>query len=322
MFESATAILDVAIGLVFVFLLVSLIAQQINEKISEWLRLRAKGLEEGLRKFIIGDASFQSLVYNNPLIKSAIPEDVIATQIIEKIPVVRKLLRAPKSPVSISSKTFATVLFDTLIPNTSGQTTVSQLRAAVATLPPTMPLREPLLKIIATTENDITTVRSNVEGWFDTTMEKTTQLYKSHLWHLALLLSLGIAVLLNIDTLSVGRTLWTDSALRTALTTEAASYASGSPQQQEALEKLKSLNLPMGWAYQTQPQFCLVAADFYPRPELGANNKPPVMDPCQPPKIEWYSFPLKLLGWIVTAFAGAQGAPFWFEILKKATQRG
>lgn len=323
MLQSATAILDVAIGLIFVFLLVSLISQQINDKISEWLRMRAKGLEEGLRKFIISNDDFQALIYNNPLIKSAIPEDPVATQIIEKIPGLNKLLRAPKNPISIPSKTFATVLFDTLIPNNAGQTTVSQLRAAIATLPPTMPLRDPLLHIIATTENDIAKVRSNIEGWFDTTMEKTTQLYKAHMWRIAWSLSMGIAVFLNVDTISVGRTLWTDSALRTALVAEAGAYAEGSPQQQEALEKLKALNLPIGWAYQIElpTKICLVASDWYPRPELGADHKPPKIDPCAPPPVPWYDFLLKIAGWLLTAFAGAQGAPFWFEILKKATRR-
>ncbi len=323
MFQSATAILDVAIGLVFVFLLVSLISQQINDKISEWLRMRAKGLEEGLRKFIISDVNFQALIYSNPLIKSTIPEDPVATQIIEKIPGLNKLLRSPKNPISIPSKTFATVLFDTLIPNNSGQTTISQLRAAISTLPPTMPLRDPLLHIISTTENDIAKVRSNIEGWFDTTMEKTTQLYKAHMWRIAWSLSMGIAVFLNVDTISVGRTLWTDSALRTALVAEAGAYAEGSPQQKEALEKLRSLNLPIGWSYQIElpTKFCLVAYDWYPRPQLGADHKPPVIDPCKPPAVPWYDFLLKVSGWLITAFAGAQGAPFWFEILRKATRR-
>lgn len=323
MIESATAIVDVAIGLVFVFLLVSLISQQINDKISEWLRMRAKGLEEGLQRFILGDMNFQSLIYNNPLIKSAIPEDTVATKFIEKIPGLNRLIRSPKNPVSIPSKTFATVLFDTLIPDNSGQTTVSQLRAAITTLPNTMPLRDPLLKIIATTENDIAKVRTNVEGWFDTTMEKTTQLYRAHLWRIAWSLSMGLAIVLNVDTINIGRTLWTDSALRTALAAEANAYAQGTPQQQEALQKLNSLNLPIGWANQIQlpTKFCLVPADFYPRPQLGSNNKPPVIDPCTLPKIDWYDWPLKLFGWVITAFAGAQGAPFWFEILKKATRR-
>lgn len=326
MFQSATAILDVAIGLVFVFLLVSLICSQVNDKISEWLRMRAKGLEEGLRKFVVGDAHLQSLLYSNPLLKSVIPEDARITEYLEKIPVLNKLIRAPKSPVHISKTMFATVLFDTLIPNSSGQTTVSQLRAAIATLPPAIPFRAPLLTIIATTENDIARVRTNIENWFDTTMEKTTLLYKAHMWRIALYLSLGVAIFFNIDSIGIGRVLWTDAALRTALAAEANTYAGGSPQQQAALDKLKSLNLPIGWTYlaqlQPQMQLCLVATDWFPRPEPGANNPLPKNDPCAPPPVDWYAFPLKLLGWLVTGFAGAQGAPFWFDVLKKLTRRG
>jgi len=313
--------LDVAIGLFFVFLLVSLISQQINDKASQWLRMRAKGMEEGLYKYIVGENNLKEQIYKNPLIASAIPEDAMATQFIEKIPLVKKLIRSPKNPVSIPAGTFSRALFDALIPNASGQTTVSQLRAAITTMPSTIPLRDPILKIIATTENDITKVRTNVEGWFDTTMDKTTKLYQAHMWRFAFGLSLCIAVVLNVDTIRVGRILWTDSALRSALVVEANSYTQKQQNPDTALDKLNALSLPIGWLGQLQPRLCLAPNDWFARPEPGINNSVPAQDPCGPFTIEWYTWPLKLIGWLVTAFAGAQGAPFWFDMLRKAARK-
>ena len=64
-------ILDVAIGLVFVYMLLSLLCSTINEQvITRILSLRAKTLEDGIKNMLAdpqGDLTKQ--VYENPLIK-------------------------------------------------------------------------------------------------------------------------------------------------------------------------------------------------------------------------------------------------------------
>src|SRR5690242_6627085 len=50
MFNSG--ILDVAIGLIFVYLLLSLIASAANEMIERWLKYRATDLERGIRELL------------------------------------------------------------------------------------------------------------------------------------------------------------------------------------------------------------------------------------------------------------------------------
>ncbi|HQT92301.1 MAG TPA: hypothetical protein PL001_09785 [Candidatus Kryptobacter bacterium] len=55
-----SAILDVAIGLVFVFLLYSLLATAINELIASVLSLRAKMLELAIRRMLTDDSSLGS----------------------------------------------------------------------------------------------------------------------------------------------------------------------------------------------------------------------------------------------------------------------
>jgi hypothetical protein len=320
MFPSTSAILDVGIGIFFIFLLVSLICSQVNDKLSSWLRMRAKGLEEGMYKYIVGEKNFQELLYQNPLITSVIPEDPLMTQVLEKIPGVKRLIRAPRKPVNIPAKTFSKVLFDALIPNNSGQTSVEQLRAAVETLPPAMPLRGPLLTIIATTENNLNSVRSNVETWFDETMTKTTNLYHAHMWRIALAIGAGIAIFLNIDTISIARVLWTDASVRAALVAEATAYTNGQPEQQQALAKLNSLDLPIGWTYSVQP-LCLYPTDWFPRPQAGKDAPLPTRNPCAGPAMPWYEYVFKFIGLAITALAGAQGAPFWFDLLKKLTRR-
>lgn len=319
---SFSAILDVAIGLVFVFLLVSLVCSQLNNKIAEWLRMRARGLEEGLWRYITGQTQLTIDLHNHPLIQSLIPEDAYVTQFLERTPVLKKLLRAPPRPLSISSKTFALALFNILVPNpASGLTTIGQLQAAVNALPTTSPLRAPLLTIIETANNNIDTVRQNLEAWYDATMEKTTKLYQAHMWRMALAIGLGVAVFLNVDALSITTSLWSDSTLRSALVAEAGFYAQNSPQQQAALDKLNSLNLPIGWSITLRPNVCAFPTDWFAKPQLGAANPVPANNPCSPPAVSARAYLWKVLGWLVTAFAGAQGAPFWFDLLRKLTRR-
>jgi hypothetical protein len=317
---SLSAILDVAIGLIFVFLLVSLVCSQINDKIATWLRMRAKGLEEGLREYITGETSLTTDLYSNPLIQSLTPVDPWLTKFLEGIPLLNGLIRAPRNPTYIPAKTFSLALFNILVPNpASGLTTVGQLQAAVSNLPLNSPLREPLLAIISTANNNIETVRQNLEAWYDSTMEKTTKLYQAHMWRLAFFISLAIALVLNVDAVGIGSSLWVDSALRSTIVAEANKYALGTPEKAQALEQLNALNLPIGWNIKTAPDakdwqtklqtLTIVPADWAPKPG-------------QPPRqIGFCDYVWKAIGILLTGFAGAQGAPFWFDLLRKLTQR-
>lgn len=317
---SFSAIVDVAIGLIFVFLLVSLVCSQINDKIAEWLRMRAKGLEEGLRKYITGPTTLTEDLYKNALIQSLVPEDAWVTQFLESKPLLNKLIRAQKNPLGIPPKTFALALFNLLVPNpATGITTIAELQNAVNNLSVNSPLRAPLLAIISTANNNVETVRANLEAWYDSTMVKTTKLYQAHMWRWALAIALSIAVLFNVDAVGIGANLWHDSALRSSLVAEANKYAQGTPEKTQALDQLNALNLPIGWQAQTAPDakdwltqlqtLQVTPADWTPKP--GQTPRP----------IGFWDYVWKALGFLITGLAGAQGAPFWFDVLKKITQR-
>jgi hypothetical protein len=63
-------ILEVAIGLIFIFVLVSVICSVVREGIESWLKTRAAFLEHGIRE-LLHDKQAQGLArsfYNHPLI--------------------------------------------------------------------------------------------------------------------------------------------------------------------------------------------------------------------------------------------------------------
>ncbi len=310
----ASPILDVAVGLIFVFLLVALIASQVGDKISSWLRWRSKELENGVRNFIVGKqyTNLFNDFYNNPLIKSLVPEDATGTRVLEKTPLkgMVHLSELGKTASRIPKETFALALFDLLVPNSGGQTTLGQLKASITTLPPNTPMRAPLLSLINTADGKVENFRTNVENWFDNTIYKTTQIYQRNMMIFAFVIAAAVAVFLNVDAIAIGTELWHDSSLRAALVGAAAKYAQGSPEQGQALQQLNSLNLPIGWDAGIHPSFFAIPNDWLAKPEQQA------------PIIGLRAYILKALGWLITAIAGAQGAPFWFDFLKKLTNRG
>src|SRR4051812_39062997 len=61
-------ILDVAIGMIFVYLLLSLICSAVNEMIEAQMKNRARDLEKGIRN-LLTDTNLADKLYEHPLIK-------------------------------------------------------------------------------------------------------------------------------------------------------------------------------------------------------------------------------------------------------------
>lgn len=101
MFDSA--ILDVAIGLVFIFLLVSLLVSAASEALSGWLKWRSEHLWNGLEQ-LLQSVDARNEVYNHPLIKGLARVDVVRPE----------WNKGRNGPSYIPSRTFALALIDIL----------------------------------------------------------------------------------------------------------------------------------------------------------------------------------------------------------------
>jgi len=119
--------LDVAIGLIFVFLVVSLIVTAINEWIAQLLALRSTTLKEGLQQLLKDEnRDLAAELYAHPLIKSLAHQGRFD-----------RLIKRPAAPSYIPARVFSTALFDTVGgPGPVGRPrTVTEIRDAVAKLP-------------------------------------------------------------------------------------------------------------------------------------------------------------------------------------------
>ena len=170
-------------------------------------------------------------------------------------------------------------------------------------------------------EVKIAEFRTSVETWFNDSMTRLGGYYKRRAQLGAFLIAIGFAVFMNVDTLAVVRTLWRDPTARSAVVAEAQSLGS-LPEAEESVkdavamidEKLEAFTLPSGWkkldaeackAVKDNPEVweynCIVAAETYPiGMPYGAGF--------------WVE---KIVGFLLSGAAAAQGAPFWFEILTK-----
>ncbi len=297
-----STVLDVAIGLIFVFFMVSLVCSEAANRITQWLNWRADFLEKKIREWLMnGDQTLVNKLYATPWIKALTPRG--------------------EKPVNIPTKTFALAVFDAFVPNAAGITTVDQLRAAIAGLQDGTPMKNELLAWLTMVGTDMTAFRVNIENWFNAAEAQMTQVYRQNMWKFALGIGAIVSLVLNVDAVAVGNSLWRDSALRQAVVTAASQYATkaanatdplvSQQNAQKAVEELNKLNLPIGWNIQTAP-FSVLPNDW----AQTAATKPQTL-----PQTDPLAYLLKLIGWGITALAGAQGAPFWFDLLKKVTQR-
>ncbi|MDQ3651856.1 MAG: hypothetical protein M3458_16595 [Acidobacteriota bacterium] len=273
-----STILEVALGLILVYLLLGLVCTAVGEFIAAALKLRAKDLERGIRT-LLQDPEVLRRFHNHPMIRT---------------------LRVNGSkPSYIPSRSFALALMDIAAPvGASNPNRLQDIRRTVMSLPDdgsSGDIKKAFLIMIDEARGNIDAVRDNVEGWFDSSMDRVSGSYKRRMQWIVLGLAFAVTVALNVDTVTIANRLSRDAALRNSLVAQAQVFAqqptrpdnTRPPEERlrETIATVQGLGLPIGWS---------------------GDARLPVEQ-----------IPTRLLGWIVTAFAVSLGAPFWFDTLNK-----
>jgi hypothetical protein len=291
-----SVILDVAVGMVLVFLLVSLIATAAQETIARWTNQRSQMLEGGIKE-LFDEPELVGAIYEHPM---------IASLYTGRYADARKNNRLPSY---IPSSSFSAAFLDIAVrgrdvdsstdagPN-AARLTPETLRRMVGRLENRRAQRF-LLTALDLSGDDMTRVRAAVEAWFNAAMERVSGKYKRQTQRHLLRLGFVMAVVANVDALRVMHRLYSDPTIRQAAVAMAESVAKDSaslrsPQADRALGQIQSLALPIGWQLNTFP-----AGAF-------ASKTATALTLLQ-----------LLVGWTLTALAISLGAPFWFELLNK-----
>jgi len=195
-------------------------------------------------------------------------------------------------------------------------------------------------------KGDIKKFQKHIEDWYNDSMDRASGWYKRYTQRILLFIGFGLAVVFNVSSVRVARTLWFDRDARVAMASAADEYVkqhpnpsaqdktlSANPQSapddksskagdlerklQESAEAFNSATstalLPVGWKH-----------SFGEYKQMIWGNLPAAKwsGPW------WHVFGADLgrgswiglnyfFGWLITACAVSLGAPFWFDMLNK-----
>jgi len=217
-----------------------------------------------------------------------------------------------------------------------GDATVDQLRrglAALGVISPDLnqaltPLLSNVEKYAVESESKIGLARKNIEKWFDDSMDRLSGAFKRDAQAWALGIGLFLALLMNVDSIALTRHLWRDPSIRQVLAAKAAEFElpegeiQTDPKQamQEFAKQFEGLNLPVGWTLKAGNGPVAYDPDCQLFPGQGQTfGIPSINNSCITPFTPDGSTNIifKVLGIFVTGLAARQGAPYWFDLLKK-----
>jgi hypothetical protein len=279
--------LDVAIGMVFVYLLLSLISSAINELIERQLKNRATDLEKGLRE-LLSDPDGSKLVkqvYDHGMVNGLFLGSYDP-----------KAKDKSNLPSYIPSRNFALALLGIIAPDSSGAGSIASFQTAIDKIE-VAPVKTALTALLRDAGNDVADFRRGIERWFDSSMDRVSGWYKRRSQLILVLLGFALAGVLNVNSISVANDLWIHKAQRDAFVAAAQGYLQGHPASATSpdpgltadIDAFKSYGLPVGWKI-----------------AWGRGS------------VWWIWFVLvSLAGWGITGCAVSLGAPFWFDLLNK-----
>jgi hypothetical protein len=178
-------------------------------------------------------------------------------------------------------------------------------------------------------ESKLAKARQNVEEWFDDSMDRVSGTFKRYSQMMALIIGFVIALILNVDSIDLTLYLWREPTVRQVLAENAASFElPGDEMETNPEEALRSfrqqfagLSLPVGWGINRSEGTALSDANCQLFPSVGQSFGIPVVGTpfcvIPPQATNQNNLAVKLLGIVITALAARQGAPFWFDILKR-----
>jgi hypothetical protein len=315
-------ILEVAIGVVFVFLLVSIICSAVREAIEAWVKSRAAYLEHGIRELLhdpTGTGLAKSL-YEHPLVSGlytgsyteAVANRSVANADPKKRASGRRLAMLANGgdlPSYIPTRNFALALMDMAARGPDTDVVSGHPSAPSVTLENIqrniMGLGNPavqrvLLTAIDSAQGDLVGTRQAIEKWYDSAMDRVSGWYKRSTSWVLFWIGLGVALMLNVNTITIADYLYRNDAARQAFVARAGQAVGDSslPAQsaQEARATLDAAALPIGWSKGWGAPL--------PRSQRTENSL-------------WFDFAAPAVGLLLTALAATFGAPFWFDLLNK-----
>lgn len=256
-----SGIIDIVIGLVFIYLLYSLLATIIQEIIASYFGFRAKILERAVFRMLEDENKFSSRVKGIFYLfkKSGNGGNKNSTSYeYYKHPLILFLGESNShgKPSYINNKTFSKVMIDLLRGKNvkPGDDVVSMIQQSLdekTTNWGNAKINEQTLtylkSIWADANGDVLNFRRHLESWFDETMDRASGWYKKHIQFILFFIGLAIAIVFNVDTIKIVQKLEKDPKLREQIVQQANAFVEAHPNLdtelfQKELDYKKALN--------------------------------------------------------------------------------
>ena len=251
-------VLEVVIGLVFIYLLYSLLVTTIQEIIATRFSFRAKILERAIFRMLEDENKLQPRIkgvfdlFRN---KKNNNGDINTTsESFYEHPLMKFLgeSKLNSKPAYIDKETFSKVIIDLLrgdqvkpgddikllIQKTlDAKTIVWGKKINVRINDETLSY---INSIWADAQGDIGKFKKYLENWFDETMDRATGWYKRHIQFVLFFIGLAIAIIFNVDTIKIVTKLEKDPKLREQIILQADAFVKAHPNLDTELLVLKA----------------------------------------------------------------------------------
>ena len=233
---SLPAMLDVAIALIFLFLILSLIVTAVSELIAQLLRLRAKGLSGGISR-LLDD------------------ENLLAAVKATGVYHLGAASNSKHGPSYLSGRNFALAVIEAVNRDKPVAEKLENVTATIEQLPEGK-FRDALRTVTAAAAEETEAKLKAIGDYFDEAMARAGGVYKRWMQLWSLLIGTTLAVALNADAIQVAKETWRDDSLRAQIvaaaeeTMAAKAEAGGSVQEMAQIaDNLEALRpFPIGWS--------------------------------------------------------------------------
>lgn len=280
-----SSIINLVIGLIFIYFLIGLICSTIQELIAQILDLRSENLEKWL-KDTFRENQFGEKFLNHRLIDGLTAEGRRASY--------------------IPSRVFSGVMLD-LVNQKNGTYSIESLKDSIGKSDLPDDFKRKLLQTISESKNGLDDLRKEIEGWFNDSMERISGTYKKKAQKILVFISLAVVTLLNVDTIQIIQYLYNHPAQSEALADRIG----------ESIQELDPAKAPKTDSLSKEEKIDLKIAELKSIQASLKDAQVPLGWQAGDGNISFGDVFRKVLGLLFSAVAGIVGAPFWFQTLNK-----
>lgn len=318
---SGFPILDLVVGIIFIYFLLSIISSSAVELILTGLNARSKVLGEWL-----------NTIFNKKITKPDGTQVTLGQSIMDHC-ATTVLSKTGKAPSYIDAKNFTSALLEKITYDPQNPKSIAKnINEVIKAIEETPLLSTELRRAVLSFANEskdsyavLTTktisemefLRARMEKWFDTSMDRLTGTYKKrYVRKFTLLVAFITATFLNADSIAIAKYLYSNPEARAKLAAQAdkvindSTYITVLNQVHASNQDSLTLDQFKNNLAQSVQNINAANAGLNDAIPLGWKNKTNI-------PLTFTTVLSKITGLLATILAIFMGAPFWFDILNK-----